>query len=87
MRKHEVRIGATYRARYADKDVIVRVTGLSRWGGWNVIDTAPTPHHQFRIKSAIKFISEVKLRAKDLPVMRRHPKLDAILKRMGPRAS
>lgn len=97
MMRHEIKIGATYLARVAGREIMVRVTGLSRYGGWNCINTTETPVRQCRIGAAIRFISAVKLRVKHVmaidPSMaiakrrvKHHPKAAAILKRMGPRA-
>ena len=49
MKKHEVKVGGTFLAKISDKVVPVRITGESRYGGWDAVTkTGKT----VRIKSA-----------------------------------
>ena len=50
MKKADVQIGGTYKAKVSDKIVPVRITGESRFGGWDAVNTATG--RSVRIKSA-----------------------------------
>jgi len=50
MKKHEVKVGGTFLAKVSDKVVPVRITGESRYGGWDAVNTKTGK--AVRIKSA-----------------------------------
>jgi hypothetical protein len=50
MKKNEVKAGGTYLAKVSDKVVPVRITGESRYGGWDAVNTKTGK--TVRIKSA-----------------------------------
>lgn len=57
MKKSQVSIGRTYRAKVSERLCSVRLDSESRYGGWNAtnLDTG----RQIRIKSAAKLREEV----------------------------
>ena len=57
MKKREVRIGADYCAKVSGQLVAVRITGESRFGGWESVNRKTG--RQVRIKSAAKLRYEV----------------------------
>jgi len=52
MKKNEVKIGGEYIAKVSDKLTTVRITGESRYGGWDAVNQ--TTGKKVRIKSAAK---------------------------------
>ena len=50
MKKNEVRVGGTYVAKVSDRLTTVRITGESRYGGWDAVNTKTGK--AVRIKSA-----------------------------------
>jgi hypothetical protein len=50
MKKNEVKVGGTFLAKVSDKVVPVRITGESRYGGWDAVNTKTGK--AVRIKSA-----------------------------------
>jgi len=59
MKKHEVKTGGTYMAKVSDKVVPVRITGESRYGGWEAVNTKTGK--AVRIKSAQRLRAEAGL--------------------------
>jgi len=57
MKKAEVIIGQTYRAKVSGRLVNVRITGLSRYGGWDAINTATD--RQVHIKTSARLRGKV----------------------------
>jgi len=50
MKKNEVKVGSAYLAKVSDKVVPVRITGESRYGGWDAVNEKT--RKTVRIKSA-----------------------------------
>lgn len=57
MRKAEVRVGGTYVAKVSGSLTHVRLTGESRYGGWDAVNCQTG--RAVRIKSAARLRSEV----------------------------
>lgn len=52
MTKDKVEIGGVYTAKVSGRVVYVRITGLSRYGGWDAMNTLTG--RQVRIKTAAR---------------------------------
>lgn len=63
MRKAEVSIGKIYGARVSGVVVPVRITGESRYGGWNAVNVKTG--RAVRIKTAARLRGEVREREQD----------------------
>jgi hypothetical protein len=69
MKKNDVVIGSHYLAKVSGKVVPVRITGESRFGGWEALNTQT--HRQVRIKSAQRLRRRVVDAAADQKVLHR----------------
>ena len=61
MKKNEVKVGSPYMAKVSGKVVLVRITGESRYGGWDATNEATGK--KVRIKSAQRLRGEAKPKA------------------------
>ena len=59
MKRAEVEIGGVYRAKISGKLVNVRITGQSRYGGWDARSLATD--RQVRIKTAARLRGKVEI--------------------------
>ena len=50
MLKRDVKIGGKYSANVSDKRAVVRITGESRYGGWDAVNVSTG--RQVRVKTA-----------------------------------
>lgn len=58
MKKSEIEVGQHYAAKVSGRITVVRIAGVSAFGGWNAVNVATG--REVRIKSAVRLRSKAK---------------------------